>query len=130
MKLYVVTEPESIRGIYDTWPACEAVVSGVRGARYQSVTSRTEAEAILRGETVTLPPGVYAFIDGNHLGGVGIVFVKQRVGAPVTKEVSISVTRVFLGSRLPGLTTRAAITEALERLRNVLAELAGLYYVV
>jgi hypothetical protein len=24
MKCYVVTAPASVRGIYDTWPACEA----------------------------------------------------------------------------------------------------------
>lgn len=129
-KFYVVTQPESIRGIYDNWPACDAAVSGVSGARYQSVPSYSEAEAILRGELVTLPVGVYAFIDGNHLGGVGIVFVKQRHGSPATKEISTSVTKVFAGSRIPGLTSRAATIEALHRLRNVLAELAGLYYVV
>src|SRR5882724_3237688 len=130
MKFYVVTEPESIRGMYDTWPACEAAVSGVPGARYQSVTSRREAEAILRGESVTLPLGVYAFIDGNHLGGVGIVFVKQRHGPPTVKEISTSVVRIFIGSGISGLSSRSAILSALQRLRNVLAELGGLYYVV
>jgi len=130
VKLYVVTAPPSIRGIYDTWPACEAAVTGVAGALYQSVTSRNEAEAILRGESVTLPVGVYAFIDGNHLGGVGIVFVKQRHGPPTVKEVSTSVTRVFSRSKLPGLEAPVAVVDALHRLRNVLAELAGLYYVV
>lgn len=130
MKFYVVTHPESIRGIYANWPACDAVVSGVSGARYQSVPSRSEAEAILRGESVTLPMGVYAFVDGNHLGGVGIVFVKQRKGSPAVKEISTSVTKVFAGSRIRGLTSRAVTLAALQRLRNVLAELAGLYYVV
>jgi viroplasmin and RNaseH domain-containing protein len=32
VKLYVVTAPPSLRGIYDTWAACEAVVDGVAGA--------------------------------------------------------------------------------------------------
>jgi hypothetical protein len=64
-KVYVVTEPPSIRGIYDTWTACHAAVAGVSGARYQSAPSRREAEAILRGESVALPVGVYAFIAGT-----------------------------------------------------------------
>jgi hypothetical protein len=55
VKVYVVTAPLSLRGIYDTWPACEKVVAGVRGARYQSAASRAEAEAILHGEVVTRP---------------------------------------------------------------------------
>ncbi len=130
MKLYVVTEPQSIRGIYESWPACEAAVSGVAGARYQSVPSRSEAEAILRGESVALPLGVYAFIDGNQLGGVGIVFVKQRHGSPVVKEVSTSVTKVFNRSGIAGLDSPAAILDALHQIHNILSELAGLYYAV
>ena len=39
-KVYVVTAPDEIRGIYPTWPECEAKVKGVRGARYQAVASR------------------------------------------------------------------------------------------
>jgi len=45
-KVYVVTEPERIRGIYDSWPACAAAVKGVSGARYQAVGSREQAEDI------------------------------------------------------------------------------------
>ncbi|HKW94040.1 MAG TPA: RNase H1/viroplasmin domain-containing protein [Methylomirabilota bacterium] len=78
MKLYVVTASPSLRGIYEPWPPCEAVIAGVGRARYQSVASRDEAEAILRGKSVTLPVGVYAFIDSTEHGGVGVVFVKQR----------------------------------------------------
>ena len=129
-KLYVVTAPPSLRGIYDTWAACEKAVAGVRGARYQSVASRPEAAAILRGEVVTLPVGVYAFIDGNDLGGVGVVFVKQRAGAaPVVKEISTSVMQVFKTSTILGLDP-AGILDAQRRLRNILAELAALYYAI
>lgn len=86
MKFYVVTASPSVHGIYDSWGACEAAVASVSGALYQSVPTRSAAEAILRGESVTLPAGVYAFIDGNHLGGVGVVFVMHRDGrAPVVK---------------------------------------------
>ena len=67
-KVYVVTAPPSIRGIYDTWAACDAAVAGASGARYQSVPSRSQAEAILRGESVARPVGVYTLIDGNHQG--------------------------------------------------------------
>jgi viroplasmin and RNaseH domain-containing protein len=63
MKLYVVTAPPSVRGIYGTWAACEAAVHGVRGAEYQSVPSRSRAEVILRGDSVTLPAGVSIHIS-------------------------------------------------------------------
>jgi hypothetical protein len=33
MKVYVVTEPPSVRGISATWAACDTVVAGVSGAR-------------------------------------------------------------------------------------------------
>jgi ribonuclease HI len=128
MKFYVVTEPHSIRGIYNSWPECEAAVSGVRGAIYQSVSSHAEAQALLSGKGLVLPEGVYAFVDGNHLGGVGIVFVKQRrIDAPVVKQLSTSVHKIFEEIRPHILDSRQAIDEALARLRNVLAELAGLY---
>lgn len=140
MKFYVVTEPANIRGIYDSWPVCEMAVSGTPGAKYQSVPSRREAEALLRGQDSKPPPGVragqgsklqsgvYAFVDGNHLGGVGIVFVKQkRSGPPVVKEISTTVDRVFAEAGLPTLQSPEAIYSELKRVRNVLAELAGLY---
>jgi hypothetical protein len=73
MKVYIVSEPHSTRGIYDTWSECQGAVSGVPGARYQSVATREKAEAMLEGRGVVLPPGMYAFTDGNAKGGVGIV---------------------------------------------------------
>src|SRR5262249_58901728 len=75
LKLYVVTTPAAIRGIYETWNACRAAVSGVRGARYQAVSSRAQAEALLSGEGLRLVPGRYAFVDGNAMRGVGVVLV-------------------------------------------------------
>lgn len=128
MKLYVVTAPESIQGLYETWAACEAAVSGVRGAKFQAVKTRAEAEALLSGDGVTLPPGLYAFVDGNHLGGVGVVVVNQgQTGAPTTRELSTSVQEIFASADLPGLSTATGVGTALARLRNVLTELAGLY---
>jgi ribonuclease HI len=127
-KVYVVTAPERIRGVYDTWPACEAAVKGVPGARYQAVASRAQAEAMLRGEGTALTPGLYAFVDGNHLGGVGMVLVDASGEAPeVVEELGMTVTQVFAGGGVPPLATPAAIATALARLRNVLAELAALY---
>jgi ribonuclease HI len=127
-KVYVVTAPERIRGVYETWPACEAAVKGVRGARYQAVASRAQAEAMLRGEGTALTPGLYAFVDGNHLGGVGVVLVDASGEAPeVVEELGMTVTQVFEGGAVPPLATPGAIATALARLRNVLAELAALY---
>jgi ribonuclease HI len=127
-KVYVVTAPERIRGVYETWPACEAAVKGVPGARYQAVASRAQAEAMLRGEGTALTPGLYAFVDGNHLGGVGVVLVDASGEAPeVVEELGMTVTQVLAGGAVPPLATPGAIATALARLRNVLAELAALY---
>ena len=128
-KVYVVTAPERIRGIYESWPECAAAVKGVSGVRFQAVGSREQAEAMLRGEGGELEPGLYAFVDGNHLGGVGVVIVRREGGAePETIEaLGLTVVEVFAGGDVGSLSTRAAVMAALGRLRNVLAELAALY---
>ena len=126
--MYVVTAPERIRGVYDSWPACEAAVKGVRGARYQAVASRAQAEAMLRGEGAALAPGLYAFVDGNHLGGVGVVVVNAAGEEPsVIEALGMTVREVFTGGGVASLTRPKDIATALLRLRNVLAELAALY---
>jgi ribonuclease HI len=130
VKVYVVTQPESIRGIYPTWAECKAAVSGVPGARYQAVASREIADAMLRGDPVVLPPGTWAFVDGNHMGGIGVVLVDQPAdgGEPrVLREVATTVYAVFGPAGLPSLDARPKITAATNRLRNVIAELGGLY---
>jgi ribonuclease HI len=128
-KVYVVTEPERIRGIYDSWPECAAAVKGVSGARYQAVGSREQAEAMLRGEGGELEPGLYAFVDGNHLGGVGVVIVQRHADAEpeIVEALGLTVVEVLAGAGVRSVATRAAILAALERLRNVLAELAALH---
>lgn len=127
-KVYVVTAPGRIRGIYASWPECEAAVKGVSGARFQAVASREQAEAILRGETVTLPEGLYGFVDGNHLGGVGVVLVEQTgEGATVREAIGMTVYQVFLGAGVAPLVSADAIRDALAVLRNVLAELGALH---
>ena len=129
-KVYVVTAPEDIRGIYDTWPECEAKVKGVRGARYQSVPSRELAESMLRGEGAALTSGLWAFVDGNHLGGVGVVIVEKGAGdeqETVVEQGAYTVMEVLAGAAIPGLSTRGDVNGALQRLRNVLAELTALY---
>ena len=127
-KVYVVTAPERIRGIYDTWPDCAAAVKGVPGARFQGVASREQAEAMLRGEASVLAPGLYAFVDGNHLGGVGVVLVEGDDDEPrVLEQIGLTVREVFAGSGIASLATDAAVRAALGRLRNVLAELGALH---
>jgi viroplasmin len=128
-KVYVVTAPDRIRGIYASWPDCAAAVKGVSGARYQAVGSREQAEAMLRGEGTELEPGLYAFVDGNHLGGVGVVIVERAAdGDPeIVEAVGLTVAQVFAGAGVRALSTPPAVRPALERLRNVLAELAALH---
>ena len=131
MPIYVVTQPESIRGLFETWDECRAAVAGHPGARYQKVASREEAEAMLSGAGVVLPPGLYAFTDGNHLGGVGVVVVRVPGDAAadpdIQAELATSVADVFAEGAIPGLGSDRAVDEELSRLRNILAELAGLY---
>jgi ribonuclease H-related protein len=128
-KVYVVTAPPEIRGIYATWSECEAKVKGVRGATFQSVASRELAEAMLRGEGTALTPGLWAFVDGNHLGGVGVVLVEKRGDddETIVEQGGYTVTEVLAGAGMPELASRTVVHAALARLRNVLAELAALY---
>jgi ribonuclease HI len=128
-KVYVVTAPAGIRGIYRSWPECEAKVKGVRGARFQAVASAEQAEAMLRGEGTALTPGLWAFVDGNHLGGVGVVIVQKTDDEPetVVEQGGFTVVEVLAGAGIPGLASKKAINDALGRLRNVLAELAALF---
>src|SRR4030095_4211125 len=103
-KVYVVTAPDRIRGIYATWSECAAAVKGVSGARFQAVASREQAEAMLRGEGTALGPGLHAFVDGNHLGGVGVVIVEQRDDeATVVEELGLTVREGFAGGGIPSL---------------------------
>jgi hypothetical protein len=126
----VVTAPERIRGIYETWDECRAAVAGVTGARYQG-TSREVAEAMLHGEGLRLEPGRYAFVDGNAMGGIGVVLVDQPESGPASvSELATTVYAVFERAGLPSLDTRPKITAATDSLRNVLAELGALYAAV
>lgn len=130
MAVYVVTAPAHARGIYESWPACEAQVKGVAGARYQKVSSSAEAEALLNGEAVSLPDGTYAFVDGNHQGGVGVVLVHRQGARVITKEVRSTVAQLFpTGVPLAADPTQPPIPAAalLADLRNVAGELAALY---
>ena len=128
-KVYVVTAPPGIRGIYRTWPECEAKVKGVRGAKFQAVASEETAHAMLRGEGAALTPGLWAFVDGNHLGGVGVVIVEKTDGddESILEAGGYTVVEVLAGAGIPGLASPKAISDALGRLRNVLAELAALH---
>ena len=131
MALYVVTQPESVKAIYDTWDACKAAVDGVKGARYQKVHDMEEAKDLIEGEGVVLSPGLHVFTDGNTQGGVGVVVVwmsEERSDDPVVvAEIATSVGRIFYGGPIPGLGSDEEIQLALQKSRNVLAELGGLY---
>lgn len=125
---YVVTEP--ICGVYETWAGCQAALNGLPGARrLMEVTSLEEGEAILHGG-VLLEPGLYAFTDGNARGGVGVVVVRTSEGENaeprVIWEKSTSVAQVFRDARIPSLDADA-VDVALDRLVNILAEMAALY---
>jgi len=129
--IYVVTQPKSVRGVYDTWPECEAAVRGMSGARFQKVKDRSEADAMLSGEGIVLPDGLYAFVDGNHLGGVGVVIVTADDGElVVVQEVGTSVRRVVRGKGIGGLETDQEVEAALRRSGNIVAEQAAGYMAI
>src|SRR5262249_62343729 len=89
--------------------------------------SREQAEAMLRGEGGELEPGLYAFIDGNHLGGVGVVIVRRDADAePETIEaIGLTVVEVFAGGEMRSLSTRAAGLAGPGGLRQRLGEPAA-----
>jgi hypothetical protein len=100
----------------------------VRGARFQAVASEALAQAMLRGEGTALTPGLWAFIDGNHLGGVGVVIV-QKTGdedETIVEQGGYTVVEVLSGAGIAELASKKAISDALGRLRNILAELTAL----
>lgn len=131
MSLYVVTKPESIRGVYKTWADCKAKVDRVKGAVYQKVEDEEHAQAVLEGRAIVLPPGLHVFTDGNDRGGVGVVVAWMGDDASsdpvVVTEIATSVGHVFYGGVISGLGSDDAVQEALAKSRNVLAELGGLY---
>ena len=128
---YVITEPESIKGVCETWDECRSRVKGVKGAKYQKVRDEAEAQALLEGIGVVLEPGLHVFTDGNHRGGVGVVIVWMNDNPSddpiVVAEIASSVGRIFYGGVVPALGSNEEVEVALEKSRNVLAELGGLY---
>ena len=127
IEFYVVAAPEAARGIYHTWAECKAAVHEVSGARFQSVDSLEKANAML-GDGVILTPGVYGFTDGNAAGGVGVVIIDQVPRRSDSSTRCRPGSGAFADAGIPGLESDEEVTEALGRLHNILAELAGLYH--
>jgi ribonuclease HI len=128
---YVITEPESIKGVCETWDECRSKVVGVKGAKYQKVHDEAEAQALLKGTGVVLNPGLHVFTDGNDRGGVGVVIVWMSQDPSddpiVVAEIATSVGRIFYGGVVAALASEQDVDAALQKSRNVLAELGGLY---
>ena len=116
MSVYVVTDPPALAGVYRRW---DDVPRGVAGLRVHKVESEARARAVLRGEVVTLEPGLYAFTDGEgDWGGIGVVLIDQpapgdAARTPTVRELSTHVFDVFAGAGLPSLATRERIERAL-----------------
>jgi hypothetical protein len=129
-KWYAIAEP--IRGVYDSYERCQQKLKGVTGARRGpvEVSSEEEGWAVLNGG-VRLTPGLYAFTDATAVGGVGVVMVRMREGEssePVILEPKCSSSVVGILQRTPiaGMND-IQVVGALGRLRNILAEMVGLY---
>lgn len=126
--VYVVTAPASIRGLYPTWPACEAKVKGVTGAKYQRATPEQAAQ-LLAGQPTPLPSGLYVFTDGNARGGIGIVRLFRGAATSKRDEISTQLTSVFPnGVRLADGDTIVSVEQALEEIQNIAAELGAAYH--
>lgn len=128
---YVITEPESTKGVYETGDECRSRVEGVKGAKYRKVRDEAEAQALLTGSGAVLKPGLHVFTDGNQRGGVGVVIVWMSENPSddpaVVAEIASSVQRIFYGGVVPVLGSEEEVELALQKSRNVLAELGGLY---
>lgn len=129
---YVVVEPEESRGIYVTWEECQTALKGASGVRrLMKVKDTDQGEAILSGKGVVLAPGLYLATDGNHYGGVGVVIAQMgnddEEEPRVLSEIATCVGWIFEGAEIEGLDSAADIDSELGRIRNILAEMAGLY---
>ncbi len=128
MPVYVVFAPASIRGIYSTWPECESKVKGTAGATFQKAATREQAESLLAGETHVLPPGRFAVLDGNHLGGIGVVLLHQVDATVQTQQALFTTLAAVFPAGIPAEDgTSFSATEALASIRNVAAELGAAY---
>ncbi len=128
---YVVTEPESLRGVYESWADLPPVRAWLSGVRCQKIENAEEAKAILASISVVLAPGLYSFTDGNSNGGVGVVVVRvddnEDIEPQVVQRIATTVAETFHGAAIPGIEADREIAEALGRLHPTLEELAGLY---
>jgi len=57
--------------------------------------------AIVQGDGIRLEPGLFAFVDGNAMGGIGVVLVEQREAEPAATASADSVTRAVAPSTMP-----------------------------
>jgi hypothetical protein len=127
---YVVTEPESLRGVYESWADLPPVRAWLSGVRCQKIENAEEAKAILASTGVVLAPGLYSFTDGNRAGGVGVAVVRvdnEDIEPQVVQRIATTVAETFQGAAISGMEAVRGIAEALGRLHPTLEELAGLY---
>lgn len=66
-KFYAVRKGKKT-GIYRSWDACKAVVTGFSGAQYKSFLTLEEAESYMGagGQENAEPEGAFAFVDGSY----------------------------------------------------------------
>jgi hypothetical protein len=130
---YVITEPESLRRVYELWEDLPPVDPWLSNVRCQKVVSIQKGEQVLETCRVALAPGLHAFIDGNRGGGVGMVLVRvsgKGIAEDEISETPTSVWKVFESSQISGLESAEAITNAIDGLHHILAEVAGLYLAI
>ncbi|MFA5029049.1 MAG: ribonuclease H family protein [Candidatus Methylomirabilota bacterium] len=129
--VYVILAPDTIKGICATWGECRAKVTGVSGAKFQKVSSRDAAQAMIEGTADRIPPGTFAFVDGNHRGGVGVVLVhRTATGDTTRKEISTTLTEVFPAGFTLEDGRHLSADEALATIRNIACEIAATYVAV
>jgi ribonuclease HI len=72
--------------IVNSWEECEKLVHGVKGTKYKSFSTRTEAEAWISGEEAVEPAGLRVYVDGSFMPGsdkAGWAFVVVEDGKEV-----------------------------------------------
>ena len=67
---------------------------------------------MLRGEGTALTPGLWAFVDGNHLGGVGVVIVRKtdEEQESIVEQGGYTVVEVLAGAGIPSSRRRKRST--------------------
>lgn len=65
MKFYAIKTPEFCK-VVTSWPECEKLTHGVKGALFKSFKTKEEADAWCAGISAPVKDGIRVFVDGSY----------------------------------------------------------------